>query len=101
MAEKLDPKEVVSSEELLMSEVIQSEALINLLDRKGIITKQELLEEMTSIQTTLPKHEGLLGLHTRPIVISQIIGYDSGIAFVDLRSHDGDHLLYFGTPLRL
>ena len=29
-----------------MSEVIQSEALINLLDRKDIISKQELLEEM-------------------------------------------------------
>jgi len=39
MADKLDPKEIVSFEELLMSEVIQSEALINLLDRKGIITK--------------------------------------------------------------
>ena len=42
MAEKLDPKEIVTFEDLLMSEVIQSEALINLLDRKGIITKQEL-----------------------------------------------------------
>lgn len=35
MAEKLDPEDLVSFEELLMSEVIQSEALINLLDRKG------------------------------------------------------------------
>ena len=46
MAEKLDPKKLVSFKELLMSEVIQSEALINLLDRKGIITKLELLEKM-------------------------------------------------------
>jgi len=58
MAEKLDPKEVVSFEELLMSEVIQSDALINLLDRKGIVTKLELLEEMKKIQATLPKSEG-------------------------------------------
>ena len=57
MAEKLDPKELVSFKELLMSEVIQSEALINLLDRKGIITKRELLEEMKKIQATLPKSE--------------------------------------------
>jgi hypothetical protein len=35
MAEKLDPEELVTFKELLMSEVIQSEALINLLDRKG------------------------------------------------------------------
>ena len=44
MAEKLDRKEIVSAEELLMSEIIQSEALINLLDKKGIISEQELLE---------------------------------------------------------
>ena len=57
MAEQLDPSEIVDLRELLMSEVIQSEALINLLDRKGIITKQELLEEMKRVQATLPKSE--------------------------------------------
>ena len=56
MAKKLDPKkELVSAEELLMSEVIQSEALINLLDKKGIVSKQELLEEMKRIKSKLPK----------------------------------------------
>jgi hypothetical protein len=40
-----------------MSEVIQSEALINLLDRKGIITKKELLEEITKVQASLIKGE--------------------------------------------
>ena len=55
MAEKLDTKEIVTPEELLMSEVIQSEALINLLDRKGIISKQELLEEIIRVQASLKK----------------------------------------------
>jgi hypothetical protein len=55
MAEKLDPKEIVDFKELLMSEVIQSEALINLLDRKGVISKQELLEEMKRVQSTMIK----------------------------------------------
>jgi hypothetical protein len=55
MAEKLDTKEIVDFKELLMSEVIQSEALINLLDKKGIISKQELLEEMKRIKAKLPK----------------------------------------------
>jgi hypothetical protein len=55
MAEKLDPKELVSFKELLMSEVIQSEALINLLDSKGIISKQELLEEMKRVQAKMVK----------------------------------------------
>lgn len=46
MAEKLDPKETVSFEELLMSNVYTQEALINLLEAEGIITKTELLEEI-------------------------------------------------------
>jgi len=55
MAEKLDPQEIVPFDELLMSEVIQSEALINLLDRKGIISKKELLEAIRRVQATLPR----------------------------------------------
>ena len=55
MAEKLDQKQTVDLKELLMSEVIQSEALINLLDRKGLISKQELLEEMKRVQAKLSK----------------------------------------------
>ena len=39
MAEKLDPKQTVDIKELIMSGVIQSEALINVLDRKGIVSK--------------------------------------------------------------
>ena len=55
MAEKLDKKQTVDIKELLMSEVIQSEALINLLDRKGIISKRELLDEMKRVQASLLK----------------------------------------------
>ena len=55
MAEKLDPKQIVDFKELSMSEVIQSEALINVLDKKGIISKQELLNEMKRMRATLPK----------------------------------------------
>lgn len=38
-AEKLDPRETTTFEELLMSNVYTQEALINLLDKKGVITK--------------------------------------------------------------
>ena len=41
MAEKLDAKETVSFEDLLMSNVYTQEALINLLDSKGIISKAD------------------------------------------------------------
>jgi hypothetical protein len=57
MAEKLDQKKTVDLEELLMSEIIQSEALINLLDKKGIISKKELLEEMKRVQTSMMKSQ--------------------------------------------
>jgi len=46
------------SKALLMSEIIQSEALINLLDRKGIISKQELLEEMRRVQENCDAKSG-------------------------------------------
>jgi len=44
MAISLDPKQIVSFEELLMSQVVQQEALTRLLIKKGIFTKEELLE---------------------------------------------------------
>jgi hypothetical protein len=38
-----------------VSEVIQSEALINLLDKKGIVSRKELLEEMKKVQAAMVK----------------------------------------------
>ena len=55
MTGQLDPKELVALKELLMSEVIQSDALINLLDRKGIITKKELLDAIKRVQASMLK----------------------------------------------
>jgi len=44
MSSPLDPNQVVSFEELLMSQVVQHEALTRLLVEKGIFTKEEFLE---------------------------------------------------------
>ncbi len=44
MATALDPKQVVSNEDLLMSQVVLQEALTRLLVAKGILTEEELLE---------------------------------------------------------
>lgn len=55
MASESDQKQTVDFKELLMSEVIQSEALINLLNRKGIISKAELLEEMRKVKASMIK----------------------------------------------
>lgn len=46
MGNIMDGKEVVTFEELLISNTIQQEALVNVLERKGLITKEELLEEL-------------------------------------------------------
>ena len=43
MAISLDPRQVVSFEELLMSQVVSQEAVIRLLVEKGIFTKEEFL----------------------------------------------------------
>jgi len=50
MAEKLDPKETVSFEELLMSNVFTEQAIINLLDKHGILKKEEILQEISRLK---------------------------------------------------
>ena len=44
MATPLDPKQIVSFEELLMFQIISQEALTRLLIEKGIFTREEFLE---------------------------------------------------------
>lgn len=46
MADKLDQKETVSFKELLINNTYTQEAIINLLDKKGIINKQDIFNEM-------------------------------------------------------
>ena len=55
MAEKLGPKEVLTFEELLMSNTYEQEALINVLVKKGIISKEEVLAEIKRLKHQ--KHE--------------------------------------------
>ena len=55
MAKKLDPKQTVSPREVVISEIIQSETLVNLLERKGIITREELLKEIKKVQVSVLK----------------------------------------------
>jgi hypothetical protein len=50
MADKLDPKETVTFEQLLMGNTITQEALINLLEKNGMIKKQDLLQEIKRLK---------------------------------------------------
>jgi hypothetical protein len=49
MATRFDPKQIVSFEELVMSQVIQQEALTRLLVEKGVFTKEEFLEMVKQV----------------------------------------------------
>ena len=49
MAFGLDPKQIISFEELLMSQVVQQEALTRLLVEKGIFTEEEFSEMVRAV----------------------------------------------------
>ena len=49
MAIGLDPKQVVSFEELLISQAVSQDALIRLLIEKGIFTQEEFLEMVKKV----------------------------------------------------
>ena len=50
MAEKLDEKELVSFEELLRANMIQMDAVTQLLIERGIITEEELYTKLKQVQ---------------------------------------------------
>ncbi len=57
MAEKLDPKQVATFEELLRACLYEQEALVLLLEEKGILTRGELLEKIKNLRTTKQAQE--------------------------------------------
>jgi hypothetical protein len=52
---KIEIKQNNELKEAIVSELIESEALINLLERKGIITKRELVDEIKKLKAELFK----------------------------------------------
>jgi hypothetical protein len=50
MTKPLDPEQFEDVKEMMIYEVVLSEALVNLLHKKGIIKKAELLEEIKKIK---------------------------------------------------
>ena len=57
MAVGLDPKQVVSFEELLMSQVIQQEALTRLLVEKGVFSKEDFLGMVNVVNLEMKRRE--------------------------------------------
>ncbi len=50
MAERMDKREVVSFEELLISNMYEQEALVLLLEEKGVLTRGEVLEKIKELR---------------------------------------------------
>jgi hypothetical protein len=50
MAEPLDPNEVVTINEIAITNMVEIEALIELLEEKGVITKEELMEKCKRVK---------------------------------------------------
>ncbi len=44
MAEKLDPNDLVTLDDLALSTMWESSALVELLERKGVLTRQEMYD---------------------------------------------------------
>ena len=57
MSTAVDPKQIVSFEELLMSQVVQQEALTRLLVEKGIFTKEEFLEMVKVVNKEMKRKD--------------------------------------------
>ncbi len=55
MAETLEPNDSVTIEEMVIAQMFEQEALINLLDRKGLITKAEFLDEVKRLKEKAAK----------------------------------------------
>ncbi len=58
MGTKLSEKETVTFKELLISEMIQTEALTRLLIRKGIISQEEYTDMLRRVQDEYDKRQG-------------------------------------------
>lgn len=50
MGNKLDPKEIASFEEVLKATVYQQEAMMNLLERRGLLSRKEVLNEIIEMR---------------------------------------------------
>ncbi len=58
MAEKVDDKEMVTAQELISSIVYTQEAIVRLLERKGILTQKEVLDEIKKVRIEQEKKAG-------------------------------------------
>ena len=57
MAEALDPKELTNLREVVMWLIWSEEALVALLEEKGVVTRAEIIAKIKELQETLEKEK--------------------------------------------
>jgi hypothetical protein len=50
MGNTLDPKETATFEEVLVATVFQQEAVLNILERKGLLSRAEVMQEIIELK---------------------------------------------------
>ena len=55
MAKVMDGGQAVPLEDVVLAQAFQLEALMNVLERHGLLRKAEVLEEITPLQAKTPK----------------------------------------------
>jgi hypothetical protein len=55
MAEVLGGRQTVPLEEVVLAQAFQLEALMNVVERRGVVKKAEVLEEITRLRANTPK----------------------------------------------
>jgi len=58
MAEKLDPRQIVTFEELLRAMMMEQDATRRVLVRKGLLTNEEVLEEFKGVRREMEGKRG-------------------------------------------
>ena len=66
MAEKLDPKEIVTLEELAISSMWEMAALVEVLEKKGLLTKQDILDAIRGLRQKNPQARTPLEVDDHP-----------------------------------
>ena len=56
MTDKSESNEFMSYEEALISQVFTLDALVNVLERKGLISRQEIIKEIKEIEEQAAKN---------------------------------------------
>ncbi len=70
MAEKLDPNDLVTLKELAISTMWETSALVELLERKGILTRKEVLAMIQELRQREPTAACARGLRITPEAVS-------------------------------